>query len=155
MPCLLPQKSKTSGSSPSPHRGGKKKTTQRQRNNIMRSLPPAPLNPSTKSTGGQSLATPSQKGPPAQLHGRQSPTRVKAAAPPVPPARALPAAAVAEGRRWQAGTKLLSPYALPGVCQVPYVTFPSLWPKSPGERRGSVWKTACFLHSCPGETYDF
>lgn len=46
-------------------------------------------------------------------------------------------------------TKLPSPYALPGMCQVPYVTFPLLGPKLPGEWQAAFWMQPGFFTPAP------
>lgn len=73
---------------------------------------------------------------------------VMATALPLPPARALPAAAfflVAE-------TKHLSPYALPSLRQVPYATFSLCGPNLPGSGEQGFRNQPAFFTPCPGMT---
>lgn len=142
MSCLLPLKSKTSGSSPSPHRAGKKTT---QRNNIMQSLPPTPPSLSTKSIEGKSLATLSQKSPPPNLHGRQSLARGYSHSPSFTPRQRPTCCCICQSRQLPAETKCLSPYALPSFCQVPYPTFPPPGPNHPGSGKAGFWNQPAFF----------
>lgn len=130
MSCLLPLKSKTSGSSPSPHRGGEKNNSKKQYNAVPPSCPPPSL--STKSTGGKSLATLSQKSPPPNLHGRQSLSRGYGHSPSFTPCQGPTCCCICQTRQLPAQRKRLSPYALPSFCQVPYATFPPPGPNHPG-----------------------
>lgn len=127
--------------SPWAGRGGR--TT--QRNNIMQTLPPAPLSLSTKSIGGKSLATLSQKSPSLNLHGRQSLARGYGHGPSFTPCQGPTCCCICQSRQLPAETKRLSPYALPSFCQVPHATFPSPSPNHPGSGEAGFWNQPAFL----------
>lgn len=145
MSCLLPLKSKTSGSSLSPHRRGEKNNS----NNVTQSLPPAPLSLSTKSIAGKNLSTLSQKSPAPNLHGRQSLLRGYGHSPSLTfhqgPTCCCAFFLVAE-------TKHLSPNALPSLCQVPYATFSPCGPNVPGSGEEGFRNQPDFFTPCPGTT---
>lgn len=116
-----------------------------QRNNIMQSLPPTPLSLSTKSIGGKSLATLSQKSPPPNLHGRQSLAKGYGHSPSFTTHQGPTCCCICQGRQSPAETKRLSPYALPSFCQVPHATFPPPGPNHPGSGEAGFWNQPAFF----------
>lgn len=130
-----------------PIEGGKKKTT--QRNNIMQSLPPAPLSISTKSIGGKSLATLSQKSPPPNLHGRQSLARGDGHSASFTPCHGHTCCCVCQSGQSPAQTKHLSPYALPQLLPSTSRDLPSPGPNQPGSSEEGFWNQPAFFTPAP------
>lgn len=145
MPCLLPQKSKTSGSSPSPHREGKKKT-QRKRNNIMKPLPPSHTPQSLHQVNRGKLSS----AEPEDLHlicmADKAPRRARAAALQQPP-QPLPAAEADRGLQNKASFPICTLWHAPStLCDLLLAQAQIAWGVA-----SSILNAACFLLCCPSK----
>lgn len=146
MSCLLPLKSKTSGSSPSPHRRGEKNNSKKQCNAVPPTHPPQPLHQVN------SREEPSNAEPEKPCTKSAWQTKPAEGLWPQPFPHLLPGPYLLLHFFLVAETKHLSPYAHPSLRQVPYATFSPRGPNVPGSGEEGFRNQPVFFTPCPGMT---